>query len=148
MTATAAMRNQVRRWVNELTTANYSDDQINDYIEKYPLLDERGELPYEWNPTTTPPSKMMNGSWVPTYDLHAAAADIWEEKVAAVVGESFDFSADGGNFSRSQSYEQMAKQVRYHRARRSTKTSTMIKFPDEDSSSKFPWIGNLPEDDG
>lgn len=41
------------------------------------------------------------GSWAPTYDLNAAAAEGWRWKAAKVVGE-FDFGTDGQTFSRSQ----------------------------------------------
>lgn len=41
------------------------------------------------------------GSWSPTYDLNAAAAEGWRWKAARVAG-SFDFSTDQQDFSRSQ----------------------------------------------
>jgi hypothetical protein len=144
MTATAAMIAQVRRMVWEPTTNTYDDAAIQAAIEAYPLMDERGEAPYTWDETTPPPTKTANANWVATYDLHAAAADLWEEK-AAVFAAQHDFSADGGNYSRSQVYQQMMAQVRHHRARRAAKTMTGVMWPRE--NSKTPWIGNLPEED-
>ncbi len=47
-----------------------------------------------------------------TYDVYAAAADIWRQK-AAHVADRFDFSADGASFKASQlvaQYERMAQQ--------------------------------------
>jgi len=44
------------------------------------------------------------GSWAPTYDLNAAAAEGWRWKAAKVAG-SFDFSTDQQDFSRSQMVE-------------------------------------------
>lgn len=148
MSATAEQIERIRRMVAEPETANYSDTLLGEYIETYPLLDERGEQPYTWNITTEPPTKTANANWVPTYDLHAAAADIWEEK-ASTWADKYNFSADGASYSRSNAYEQIMARVRYHRSRRSSKTATLVKYPDEGTAtnaSAFPWIGNLPED--
>ena len=49
-------------------------------------------------------------------DLYAAAAEIWDEKAAAVA-PNFDFSADGGNFSRSQMYAQYTETANKMRAK-------------------------------
>jgi hypothetical protein len=68
---------------------------------------------------------MVNPDWTATYDLHAAAADIWEEK-AGVVSVDYDFNADGATLNRSQVHEHMMAQARYHRSRRSPKTITQI----------------------
>lgn len=150
MTATAEQIAQLRRMVAEqVATSAYTSADIVGYIETYPLLDERGEQPYTWDTSTEPPTKEVNDTWVATYDLHAAAADIWEEK-AASWAEKYNFSADGGKYDRSQVYEMMMKRVRYHRARRSAKTATAIKWPEENDSVSgvaFAWIGNLPEPD-
>ena len=132
MTATAAMILQVRGWTNEPDDTTYDDDAIGVFIERYPLLDERGELPYTWDTTTQPPTQEDNDDWIDTYDLHAAAADIWQEK-AAIVAVDFDFSADGGNYSRSQVVAQFERQARYHGARRRPGTITLHKSPKEAS---------------
>jgi hypothetical protein len=148
MTATAAQVRQLRRMVNEpVATSDYDDEDIKDYIERYPHIDERGEQPYTWDTSTTPPSQDANTGWIPTYDLHAAAADVWEEK-AAVVAQDFAFNADGGNYQRNQVYEQYMAQARHHRARRTAKTAQLFKWPDEDTNNSRPeWIGNLAETD-
>lgn len=143
MAASAAQIVQMRRMTGETTTANYLDIDIQSYIETYPLIDPRGEEPYTWDTSTEPPTKEDNDNWIETYDLHAAAADIWEEK-AAVVASRFDFMADGGNYSRSQEYEHYMKQARYHRSRRSFGTITTTPWPSFSSVSE---IGNLPEPD-
>ncbi|MBU2685886.1 MAG: hypothetical protein KKF27_21805 [Gammaproteobacteria bacterium] len=130
MSATAAQIAQVRRWVNEPDDTTYDDDAISVYIEAYPLLDERGEEPYSWDTSTEPPTKDDNEVWLPTYDLHAAAADIWDEK-AAVVAQDFDFTADGGSYSRSQVVAQFERQARMHRARRRPGTIRLHKIPKE-----------------
>lgn len=134
MAATAAQIAQVRRMVAEPTTGTYSDVMLASYIESYPLIDADGHEPSETD-------------WTATYDLHAAAADVWEEK-AAGVADSVDFGADGANYHLSQKYEQAMARVRYHRARRSPTTHTLVKWPEERNSAElYPWIGNLPEPD-
>ncbi len=147
MTATAAMIARVRRMVNEPTDAGgYTDALIQTYIETYPHMDERGLEPYWWDHSTTPPTHTANDDWIPTYDLNAAAADIWEEK-AAVAAQDYSFSADGGNYSRNQVYEQYMKNARHYRARRAPRTMGLTMYPDpeNDTSADSPII-NMPED--
>lgn len=146
MAATAAQIAQLRRMVAEPTATTYSDGVITEYIEAYPLLDERGECPYTWDTSTEPPTQEANDTWISTYDLHAAAADIWDEK-AALWADKYNFSADGGNYSRSNVYQQMMGKVRYHRARRATKTMTLVQWPEESNTGTMPWIANLMEPD-
>jgi hypothetical protein len=47
-----------------------------------------------------------------TYDLYAAAAEVWRQK-AAHVAERFDFSADGASFKASQLRAQYMEQAEY-----------------------------------
>lgn len=142
MTATAAMIAQVRRMVSEPTTTTYSDAAIQGYIETYPCVDDQGYDPYWWNTGTTPPTQTATVGWVPTYDLHAAAADIWQEK-AATLASGFDFSTEGQSFSKSQAYEQAMKMARYHDSQRNARTITMRMKPEINLSDNV--IGNLPE---
>ena len=143
MTATAAQIAEVRRMVAEPDDTTYDDDLITSFIERYPHIDEQGELPYTLS-SDTPPEQEANDNWIATYDLHAAAGDIWEEK-AATVAHLYNFAADGGNYSRSNLYEQYMKMSRNHRARRMPSTVTLHKTPKEIEPSI--WIGNLPEVD-
>ena len=145
MSATAAQIAQLRRMVNEPTDTTYDDDSLSGYIESYPLLDELGEVPYTWDTATTPPTQDDNDDWIPTYDLHAAAADIWQEK-AAVVSVDFDYSADGGRLSRSQVYAQYMKQCRYHRSRRKAASTTMHVYPQPTRDTRRTWVANKLED--
>lgn len=143
MSATAAQVAELRRMVDEPGTDTYSDEDLETYIEKYPLMDERGEVPYTWDTSTSPPTQDENEDWIPTYDLHRAAADVWDEK-AAGVAEDFDFQADGGNYARRQVWENYLGQARYHRARRKPSTFTAIMHP-KPAGSVREWIGNLAE---
>lgn len=133
MTATATMIARVRRMVNEPTMATYEDADISAIIETYPLIDERGEEPYTWDNSTEPPTKDTNDNWIVTYDLNAAAADIWEEK-AASVAQDFDFKADGGGYTRSQVYDQFMKIARHYRSKRSVTTITQEPYPYEEGA--------------
>lgn len=132
MAATAAQVTLLRRMVNEPTTSPYGDVDLKAYIERYPLLDGLGNEPYiesETDPTTL----IANPDWTATYDLNAAAADIWAEKAATLAGE-FDFSAGGQSFQRSQAYDAYMKQSRYYRSRRSASSVRLqpTPKPDED----------------
>mgnify|MGYP001206570367 CR=1 FL=1 len=130
MAATAAQIAQLRRMIAEPDFAAYDNDDLADYIEAYPLMDIRGEeyIDY-WDESTSPPTPVVDLEWIPTYDLNAAAADIWEEKAAAVADEH-DFAADGGNYSVSQKYEQYMKAARRYRAKRAIGSIKMIVKPE------------------
>lgn len=141
MPATAAQITQFRRMVAESGLDAYDDSTLAGYIEACPLLDEQGEAPYTWDNSANPPARVPNVAWIPTYDLHAAAANVWEEKAAALT-TAFDFSADGATYNRSQQYDMMMRQVRYHRGRRSPTSGTLIKWPPETDAPQ-PWVVNL-----
>lgn len=113
MSATAAMIAEVRRLANEPATTTYSDLLITGFVERYPMLDEVGEEPYIWS-DDDPPVKSDNTDWTPTYNLYLAAADIWDEKAAAVAAQ-YDFKAGQSSYTQSQlqaQYLQMAERYR------------------------------------
>lgn len=120
MAPSAGDQARLRRMTAEPTTAIYSNDAIIEYIERYPLRDSNQVLPDA-------------SGWVPTYDLHAAAADIWDEKAAARQ-DKYDFAADGGNYRRNQAYESAMAKAKWHRVRSSAKPFNAIKTPDEPAS--------------
>lgn len=147
MTVSAAMIADVRRMVNEPTEAIYTDEIITSIIEKYPVIDELGTLPYYWDYAGGVPTKVENTAWVDTYNLNAVSADIWEEKAATLAGR-FDFSADGGSYTRSQAYTQAFNMAKYYRGRSGIKSIRLLKSPEEpEKLSNRAWIGNLPEVD-
>lgn len=146
MAATAAQIAELRRMVNEPDDTTYDDDALMTYIESYPLMDERGEDPYTWDTSTTPPSEDENDDWVDTYDLNAAAGDIWSEK-AAVLAQDFDFGADGGRYTRSQPFVHAMRMASYYRSRRSAKTITQVMYPKPSATEREDWVVNkLPTD--
>lgn len=113
--------------------AAWPDADVKAAIEKHPALDERGEVPYTWNVSTTPPTQVANTGWIPTYDLHAAAAAIWETKAAAAA-QDYDFEADDARFARDQVHKHCMEQVRYHLSRRKAKTLRLQAWPPPDPS--------------
>ncbi len=118
MSATAAQLVRLRRMVNESDDSNgYTDAVLSLIVETYPLEDSEG--------VTDPDSD----SWVPTYDLNAAAGDVWEEKAAAK-SEDYEFGADGHTLKRNQVYEQRMKMARRFRSRRAAQFRPMIREGD------------------
>ena len=113
MAATEAQVRVFRRMIAEPTAVTYTDDDLVEIIEKHKLTDNAG-----YDPTL--PDGTANTAWTETYDLHAAAAQIWEEK-GATNANKMDFSVEGGNFKANQLYENCMKMARYHAARRAIK---------------------------
>lgn len=144
MAATAAEVARLRRLVNEPDATTYTDEDLEGYIERYPVMDERGEVPYTWDTSTSPPTQDENEDWIDTYDVWSAAADIWDEK-AAVVAVDFDFRADGGQYSRGQVVEQYERRARWCRSRRKPGTITAVMHPEPGNAETAAWIGNLAE---
>lgn len=72
--------------------ATYIDDTLDDYIERYPVVDSAGYEPDE-------------DDWTATYDLAAAAVDVLYE-LAAAAADDVDFVADGASFNLSQKQRQ------------------------------------------
>jgi hypothetical protein len=93
MAATAAMIVQLRRMVAEPDETMYDDANLASYIENYAVMDCNGESPYE----EAPNADTVNPEWITTYDLNAAAADVWGEK-AATAASKFDVDLDGARF--------------------------------------------------
>lgn len=120
MAASTAQIARVRRMTAEPTTSTYSDADIRSYIEAHPLPDDLGRRP--WTATqlairglTDTPATV----WTPTYDLNAAAADIWDEKAAKLV-------ANGQIYETDSAHLQAMRQVRFYRSKRSTRTIEMV----------------------
>jgi ribosomal protein S26 len=102
--------------IAESTTATYSDDALTTHIEAHAVPDLRGVLSYELDFSTTPATKSDNDSWIATYDLNATAAEIWEEKAAAVACD-YATNADGANLQRNQVYDQYMRIASRYRAK-------------------------------
>lgn len=143
MAATADEIMRLRRMTGEVSNSTYYDSVLSEYIEAYPLNDARGEEPYEWDTTTEPPTRDDHDEWVPTYDLNAAAARIWEEKATEYIAD-YDFTADGATLNRSQAFKHMMAQAGYYRSKRAA--GTITQYADADDTTD-DWIANAPEED-
>src|SRR3990172_2827266 len=115
---------KLRRMTAERINSNYSDAYMTAYITPCPGTDETGEPPRIAS-TTVPGEMMVNPDWTATYDLHAAAAMIWEEK-SGNLAPNYDFEADGGSYSRGQAFTHAMQMVRFHTSRRNPKTITLV----------------------
>lgn len=144
MAATTAQVNKLRRMVADPTPSNeYSDADLAGYIEAHPLVDARGEDPTVES-STTPGTLEANPEWTPTYDLNAAAADIWTEKAAALQ-PSFNFSADGASYSSGTPFDNAMKLARYYKGKSAVTTVTAKMQPNRRLTDSV--IGNLAETD-
>lgn len=116
MAASAPQIARLRRMVAEPTDANgYTPAVLAEVIERYPLLDADG-------------FEQGDDEWVETWDLNAAASEIWTEKASLKV-DNQDFSADGSTFKQSQQYEQAMKMARHYGARRSPGSIQVVTVP-------------------
>ena len=137
MAATAAEIARVRRMVAEPTTATYSDTLIAEIIVRYPVPDAAGVYPVDED-------GVAESAWVATYDLNAAAAELWVEKSAALAS-GYDFSADGGTFNRSQAMANAQKMASYYASRRYAK-GVRLKAEINPGVESSTWIFNLAQE--
>jgi len=127
---TEKMVNTVRLYADERNSTAFTNPELTEVIERYPLFDAAGRSPFlcfeadEFTQAALP-AEPDNPDWSPTFDLHAAAADIWDAKAAKAAG-NYDFSADGGSFQRSQVAEAYSKQARSHRSRRAVRSIPVL----------------------
>ena len=105
MGATTSQISQLRRMCALATDdATYTAAVLAEYVERYPVDDEDGRDPED-------------AEWEETYDLNAAAGDVWEEKASAIA-DLYNFTADGGTFNRSEAFEHARRQASHFRSRR------------------------------
>lgn len=126
---------QLRRLTAEpLEGSAYGDTLLGEYLARYPLRDGLGNEP-------------DHTQWAGAWDMSLAAADVWEEKAAAVAAD-FDFAADGGDYKRSQAHGQMLATARRLRARRNAgSVPLVVNPPGLRARDPYAWIGNLPQED-
>jgi hypothetical protein len=134
MSATQAQKDELRGKLAD-TKANYfTDAQLAVLIERYPVDDDDGNEPDD-------------DGWTETYDLNAAAGDGWDEKVMAISDSSFDFSADGATYSRSQRLEAYRRNASYYRSRSCAETVLPAKAPREQAPEEGQPFNAAAEDD-
>ena len=133
MAASAEQIARLRRLTNEPTATTYSDTTLAAAIERYPLVDALGYSPTRADGTA-------NAYWTTTYDLNAAAADIWDEKAAALAGE-IDATLDNNvAFKCSQLFEHAVGRAQHFRARRSARA--ILARPEPTARDTRDWVVN------
>lgn len=117
----------VRRYAAELTATTYEDEHIEEIIKRYSLPDRRGSNADYLStfPLSAAPVYTQNPNWVATYDLHAAAAAIWEEKAAEAAACAMDFRTEGVTVNKSQKFAAYMRMASYHKARRMARAVRM-----------------------
>ncbi len=112
---------RLRRMIAEPTEALYTDEDLSLLLQEFPTAQKVGQNQWVAN------SSLVN---VTVWDIHAAAARVWEEKVAGLVGQgSYDIEADGQLLHRDQKLQQYRMQVAYHTARRRVHSVKIVAFP-------------------
>lgn len=118
---TPEVLNRLRRMVAEPTEATYTDADLTLLLKEFPTAQKVGQNNWVAN------SSLVD---VVVWDLHAAAARIWEEKVAALIGQgAYDIDADGQTLHRDQKLQQYRTQVAYHTARRRVRSVKILVAP-------------------
>lgn len=126
---TADMLARLRRMVAEPDSTTYTNDDLRSVIARYPSDDDNGYTPYQGTRGASPATQIVNPSWVPTYDLARAAAEVWTEKAAAL-STKVDFSEDGQSVKLSQQHTQALAQAQYWWKRRRAGSIVLITAPD------------------
>ena len=134
-TPSADLIARLRRMTAEpITSDTYAQQDMADVLARYPLPDATG---------LAPTATLWAGAW----DVNRAAADIWDEK-ASLVAVDFDFSADGGDYKRSQAHAQMLAMANRYRSMGATSALVLKAVPAPEAAPGLDvWLGNAPEDD-
>lgn len=147
------------RWLRQQTgepeTKTFDDDALQAFIEAYPAPDTLGNKSQRVMPGSYPQVMELNPYWNPTYDLNAAAMDVWNAKLATLTGTQFDFSDANQSFKRSQLVTFAQERVAYFSARRRVGAiklrptnpyveSGLVPASDPEGVT-WPWPGNAPE---
>jgi hypothetical protein len=118
---TPATLSRLRRMTAEPTETLYTDEDLRLLLQEFPTAQKVGQNAWVAN------SSLVN---VTVWDIHAAAARIWEEKVASLIGQgSYDIDADGQTLHRDQKLQQYRTQLAYHTARRRVRSVKIVAFP-------------------
>lgn len=133
MSATQAQKDELRWKLADTKAGYFTDAQLAVLIERYPVADDYGNEP-------------IDAGWIAAYDLNAAAADGWDEKVMAISDSSFDFSADGATYNRSQRLEQYRRNAAGFRSRSCAQSVQPAKAPREQAPEEGSPF-NAPEED-
>ena len=117
---------RLRRMTAITGSAEYTDAMLLETIRRYPVDDADGNAP-------------SDSDWTATYDMARAAAEIWQEKSAAIAS-NFAFDADGASFQKQQQYEHYMAQARLWQGRRCAGVWIAETVRQTSTAS---WIGNV-----
>lgn len=109
--------------VQEPTTRHYSDDDLDTIIEQYPLHDLDGNSPWTED---TDGTLTVNTDWTATYDLHAAAAEIWLKKAGRITESGTTDTLGALRLSLA------------HGARRAARSTAVTPLDDRDAEDLLP----------
>lgn len=99
----------------------YTDEELAEYAVETIVTDMTTRL------TGTSAADQRRAIVPVTFDLNAAAARVWEEKLNALVGAgTYDYSADGQSFSLGQLVEQYKQRLAYYLARRRVRSVRLV----------------------
>ena len=119
-----ALVGRLRRMVAEPTSATYDDDTLRQLIADAVVTDRAtvgraGGLDGVVDVRFVPQP--------PQFDLNAAAAVVWEEKLSGLVGAgTYDLSADGESFALSQRVTQYQQRLSYYLSRRRVRSVRQV----------------------
>jgi hypothetical protein len=112
---------RLRRMTAEPTEALYTDADLIALLQEFPTAKNVGLN--NWVANSSQASVVV-------WDIHAAAMRIWEDKVAALIGQgSYDIDADGQTLHRDQKLQQYRQQLAYHTARRRVRSVKILVAP-------------------
>ena len=123
MTPDALTVAMLRRLAAEPTAETFSDADLAAILERRTLDDGRGccGAAGAGDGTDGAGTDGAGTGGAAGFDLYAAAADVWEQKAAALA-QDFDFTADGADFRRSQAHAHALSMARLFRARRAPRS--------------------------
>jgi hypothetical protein len=104
--------------------------ECTDLLSMCKLLDSDGREPTDTN-------------WEPTYDLNLGAAEGWRWKAGKAVS-MYQFSADGGNYSRNQVLEHCVEMMKQY-AKKIAVSVRAVSVIARYGNAWDTWIGNAPE---
>lgn len=126
----------LRDMAGDTTLLSFSLNDLRDLLFSYAINDIVGETPWS-RLSNAIGGSIVNPDWIATFDFNAAAAKLWSLKANSVI-DKYDFQADGGNYSRSQVYENFMKMSRHFSSRRAIRmirvqpTNAHVKIGDID----------------
>ena len=99
---------RLRRMVDEPDSTTYTVADLVCYLMRHAKKDIHGEMPMQ---AASAGGVELNDDWVTSFDLNAAAGDIWEEK-AAVEAAGTDFVSGRSRHMLSQKHKNMMARAR------------------------------------